>query len=268
MCFCAAFEVPGSGARVRVSAVDRSCPQVLPFPSSWIPVCAKPRGLTLTAVRGLRNAKHCLGEGCWTWQLVNKCMEDELGGVEGVGGEGQNCLSDFWDFCESKGRKRGGLVRRWVGLGGWELVILTVGWREGNRRSESPATGQGALAPDWSTMKTEKAVKGKGRVVDEIRESCKRGKCREVWWEKAIMMLTLPLQGSSSESCQLQATLAGGTLLGCLGMLTPQTPLTVRDRSRLRNYAYVSVCERGRCWGCLWAFVRACAYWGVSLYDF
>lgn len=61
------------------------------------------------------------------------------------------------------------------------------------------------------------------------------------------MMLTLPLQGSSSESCQLQATLAGGTLLGCLGMLTPQTPLTVRDRSRLRNYAYVSVCERGRC---------------------
>ena len=32
---------------------------------------------------------------------------------------------------------------------------------------------------------------------------------------KAIMMLTLLLQGSRSESCQLQATLAGGTMLGC-----------------------------------------------------
>lgn len=29
--------------------------------------------------------------------------------------------------------------------------------------------------------------------------------------EKAIMMLTLLLQGSRSESCQLEATLAGGT---------------------------------------------------------
>lgn len=56
------LEVAGAGGRV--SAADRSCPQVLPFPSSWIPVCAKPRGLTLAAVSGLRNAKHCLGEGC------------------------------------------------------------------------------------------------------------------------------------------------------------------------------------------------------------
>lgn len=30
--------------------------------SSWIPVWAKPRGLTLAAVSGLRNAKHYLGE--------------------------------------------------------------------------------------------------------------------------------------------------------------------------------------------------------------
>lgn len=29
------------------------------------------------------------------------------------------------------------------------------------------------------------------------------------------MMLTLLLRGSRSESCQLQATLAGGTMLGC-----------------------------------------------------
>lgn len=42
-----------------------------------------------------------------------------------------------------------------MGTDGGGGVILTLGGREGNRRSESPAAGQGALAPDWNTMKTE-----------------------------------------------------------------------------------------------------------------
>lgn len=115
VCFSSAFEVAGAEGRVWVSAADRSCPQVLPFLSSWIPVCAKPRGLTLAAVSGLRNAKHCLGEGCSTWQPVNKCMEDEQvhGGVEEVGGWGSTLsvwlLRLLWKQREGKGRiGRGG----------------------------------------------------------------------------------------------------------------------------------------------------------------
>lgn len=164
MCmFLPCLEVPGTGRRVWVSAADRSCPQVLSFPSSWIPVCAKPRGLTLAAVSGLRNAKHCLGEGCWTWQPVNKCMEDEqvhegAEGVQVVEGFNIVCLT-FETFVKAKGRRGKDWLGSGGGLGGG--LILTVGWREGNRRSESPAAGQGALAPDWSTMKTE-GSEGKG----------------------------------------------------------------------------------------------------------
>lgn len=74
--------------------------------------------------------------------------------------------------------------------------------------------------------------RGVGRA-DERREALKeeRGACSEqseVWrgerrGEEAIMMLTLLLRGSRSESCQLQATLAGGwDAAGMpLGMLTP-----------------------------------------------
>lgn len=153
MCmFLSCLEVAGTGGRVWVSATDRSCPQVLPFPSSWIPVCAKPRGLTLAAVSGLRNAKHCLGEGCWTWQPVNKCMEEEQV-HERVEGLNIVCLT-FESFVKAKGRRG----EAGSGKGG---IILTVGWWEGNRRSQSPAAGQAALAPDWSTMKTE-GREGKG----------------------------------------------------------------------------------------------------------
>lgn len=51
-------------------------------------------------------------------------------------------------------------------------------------------------------MKTEEAVKGEGRVADGAGG---RGGWRAAWREEAIMMLTLPLRGSRSESCQLQA---------------------------------------------------------------
>lgn len=59
-----------------------------------------------------------------------------------------------------------------------------------------------------------------------------------------IMMLTLPLQGSRSENCQLQATPAAGMKLGCDSVRDPnpppstgpETPLTVCDRLWLFNY--------------------------------
>lgn len=39
-----------------------------------------------------------------------------------------------------------------------------------------------------------------------------------------IMMLTLPLQGSRSENCQLQATPAAGMILGCDSVHDPNPP--------------------------------------------
>lgn len=58
------------------------------------------------------------------------------------------------------------------------------------------------------------------------------------------MMLTLLLQGSRRESCQLEATRAGGT------HVTPPPAATAECASSS---------------GCLWAFVRAREYCGSSL---